>query len=184
VRVGLDFDGVIADTIPSMIVYARERLGLELLPQECVAPGGPIRLGTEAYRELVRVTHTTPFALTFSPTEGTRKWLPRLAADHDLVIVTARESEALANAELWLKAFGLASCIAEVHSSFGPTKSALAIDLRLDCFVDDLATTFESWPAQVSSLLWDASYNRLGHLPDRVERIDGWSGLSGWLSRH
>ena len=130
------------------------------------------------------MTHTTPFALTFDPTEGTRDWLPRLAVDHDLVIVTARESEALANAERWLDALGLTPCITEIHSSFGPTKSALAGDLNLDCFVDDLATTFEAWPAKIPSLLWDASYNRSDQLPIHVERIDGWPGLADWLAHH
>lgn len=183
VRIGLDFDGVIADTIPSMVAYAREHMQLDLLPEECVTPGGPLRLGVDAYREFVRATHATPFALAFRPTNGTLDSLPRLGREHDLVIVTARESAALDNAKRWLDDLGLARCIAAVHSSFGPTKSKLVGTLDLDCFVDDIPSTFEAWPGGVSSLLWDASYNRSVSPPASVERIHGWSGLAAWLAR-
>lgn len=181
-RVGLDFDGVIADTIPSMISYARNHLGVNLRPEDCVVPGGPQRLGTEGYRELVRVTHETPFSLTFQPTRGAVEWLPRIAAEHELVLVTARHQEAFTNAERWLDAHGFASCFAARHSSGTAAKSVVVELLSLDCYVDDLIPTFIDWPLAVTSLLWDAPYNRSRAVGPRVQRIAGWNELKDWIT--
>ncbi len=176
-RVGLDFDGVIADTIPAMRAYARDRHGLELAPSECVMPAGPERLGLDAYRQLVADTHETEYRLTFPLTLGATDGLRALARRHDLFVVTARHSGSLENAVRWLELNGLADCFSDVRSSVGPAKSELVATLELDCFVDDMPMTFQTWSANAAPLLWDADYNRNLKVEQRVRRVTGWAEL-------
>jgi 5'(3')-deoxyribonucleotidase len=178
VRVGLDFDGVIADTIPAMILYARQHVGLELEPRDCVMPGGVARLGLAVYRHLVEVTHATSYALTFGPTAGALEAIPELARHHDLFVVTARSKESFANAEQWLDQRGLSACFVSVYSSGGPAKSEVVEALGLDCFVDDAPRTFEGWRSTARPVLWHTDYNESHHVTPPMIRVRDWTELS------
>ncbi len=177
-RVGLDFDGVIADTIPAMIAYARAHLGIELRPSDCIVPGGIERLGLERYRQLVAATHETDYSLTFEPTAGALDALPSLAGRHQMFIVTARQGDAFANAEHWLDSRGLRACFAAVRSSAGPAKATLVDELGLDCFVDDVPRTFRNWSAKAWPILWHAEHNREYLAKSPVSRVAGWEALA------
>lgn len=181
-RLGLDFDGVIADTIPAMIAYARLRLGIELTPTECIVPEGIERLGVVPYRALVAATHDTTYSLTFEPTAGATEGLRSLAKRHELFIVTAREGAAFANAERWIEAHGLRTCFAAVRSSAGPRKSQMVDDLRLECFVDDVPRTFRNWSARAWPLLWTAEHNRDHPVEAPTVRVAGWEELAELLA--
>lgn len=96
-RVGLDFDGVISDTIPPMIEFARMTHGIELSPFDCVAPSGPAGLEMDAWLQFIADTHATPYALSIPAVDGAvaaRRWL---SVSHELVVVTAFRGNAFEN---------------------------------------------------------------------------------------
>lgn len=176
-RIGLDFDGVIADTIPAMVSYARERMGLEVEPRDCIVPRGIERLGIETYRQLVAETHDSDYALGFQPTHGAYAALRDMAAVHELYIVTARAGPAFANAMRWLESHGIDGYFADVQSSAEMRKTELADRLVFDWFVDDVPETFRDWSANAIPALWHTDYNSHIDVAAPIKRVHGWPAL-------
>ena len=58
-RLGIDFDGTIADTTDAKIRYALERFGETVTPIETYSEDGMRRLGEERFREMVEASHAT-----------------------------------------------------------------------------------------------------------------------------
>lgn len=177
-RVGLDFDGVISDTIPSMIEFARVTHGLHLSPLDCVAPDGPAGLGSEVWLRLITDTHATPYALSMPPMFGTADGLARLSDRHEVVVVTARRGGALENTRIWLDHHGLAGHVADIVSSAGKTKADIAHELGLALLVDDVIENLHGLCGPVVPVLWDAIYNRDALVDTWIRRVSGWSDVT------
>lgn len=180
-RLGLDFDGVISDTIPQMIAFARTEHDLELSPFDCVAPGGPAGLTPDVWLQLIADTHNTPYALSMPPTFGAVPALRDLSVRHEVVIVTARRGEALANSEAWLEQAGLGACVRSIVSSAGRTKADVADELGLAALVDDVLENLRDLHGEAHPILWDAVYNRDVPTDSRVRRVHGWADLAALL---
>ena len=183
-RIGIDFDGVLADTMPAMVSYAAQHLGITLSEAECMRPEGPIRLGEAGYVALVRNTHETAYALTFAATDGAFEALQRLSETHEVFVVTNRAGAALARAEEWLTARSMRSMLSDlVSASAGTGKVEAARRLGLDVLLDDWPENLVGLDAATRPVLWSASYNLDAPLPSRVRRVHGWSAFAEAIDR-
>lgn len=176
-RVGLDFDGVICDTIAAMIAYASATRGLTLAPLDCIGPAGPAGLDAEQFVRLVEDTHRTEYALRMLPVAGAIEALQQIARDHDLLIVTARREAAFENAKRWAAQFGLTPVIREFVSTAGTTTASAAATLALDVLVDDLPQHLDRLPPRVTPVLWHASYNAEVVVVPPMVRVERWQEL-------
>lgn len=175
-RLGLDFDGVISDTIPRVIEYARAMHGLELSAFDVVAPGGPAGLVFDTWLQLITDTHGTPYALTMPPTDGALPALKHLFESNHIVVVTARRGQALDYASAWLAQTGLAGYVNDIVSSAGTTKAEIAHGLGLAVLVDDVVENLRGLRGETVPVLWDAVYNQSAHAA-KIRRVRGWTGL-------
>ncbi|MSQ31490.1 MAG: hypothetical protein EXR64_05665 [Dehalococcoidia bacterium] len=183
-RIGIDFDGVLAHTMPAMVAYAAEHIGIALSEAECMRPGGPIRLGEAGYVALVRDTHETPYALTFASTEVTFEALQRLSEAHEVFVVTNRAGAALARAEEWLTARSMRAMLSDlVSASTGAGKADAARRLGLDVLLDDWPENLVGLDAATQPVLWSASYNLDASLPAGVRRVHGWAAFAEAIER-
>lgn len=182
-RLGIDFDGVVSDTIAAMIAYAAEHDGVTLSPRECLPPDGPARLGAERYQGLIAETHGTPYALEMPPIAGAVEALAALAARHDVVIVTARGGSAFVHAGTWLERAGVRGVLHDVVSAHGTTKPAVARRLRLDVVLDDWAANLAGMPPGVVPVLWTAAHNAGDPVPPPARRVDGWDAFALLVDR-
>jgi uncharacterized HAD superfamily protein len=102
VRIALDFDGTIADAATTKVRYARERWGLKLTVATSMRPGAVPLIGEQRYEQMIADVYGTELSLAMDPVPGAVEALQRLAAAHDLHVVTARWEHERVFAEHWL----------------------------------------------------------------------------------
>lgn len=171
-RIGLDFDGTIADTTTAKIRFARETFGVELSALETWGQVGRERIGDERFMEMVRAAHEE-LTLAAPPMPGATEAIARLARDHELYVVTARNDVEVPWAERWVAAH--APAIREiVHTSRAPKLDAcraLGVELLLD---DIPAVLHDIAEAGLDAALIEAEYNRDAPRHERVRAVPHW----------
>lgn len=138
-KIGLDFDGVIADSSHLKVTEAKRRYGVDIPPSLCkkepvVANGW---LTAEQYRELQSVVSgARELWLKMKPVKGARLYLLKLFAEnHQLTIISQREGLEVENAKKWLTNQRLALDFVSV--GHGQSKAEVASWLKLDVYIDD-----------------------------------------------
>src|SRR5262245_15835765 len=99
-KIGLDFDGTIADTTTTKIQYALETFGEAISAVETFGAGRS-RLGENRHREMVRASYRGWTART-EPMPGALEAIERLAHEHELYVITARVEDEIDHARAWL----------------------------------------------------------------------------------
>lgn len=136
-KIGLDFDGVIADSQTLKAVEAERRYGVKIPPSLCKLDPVLVNrwLTREQYREIQReVSGIREICLQMKPVKRALIFLRKLAADgHNLVIVSSRSGAEIANAREWLSLQGISISIIGV--GYGNSKESAV--RGLDVFIDD-----------------------------------------------
>jgi uncharacterized HAD superfamily protein len=171
-RIGLDFDGTIADTTGAKIRYAREVFGLEVTPLETWRAVGEPRLGPERFREMVVAAHHEYTEAT-EPMPGVLEVIERLAVDHELFIVTARTDQEVEWARRWVSSRALPVHALEHTNRASKLEASrrLALDVLLD---DSPPVLLDIAEAGIGAALIETEYNRTLPRHVAVELVRHW----------
>lgn len=169
-RIGIDLDGVVVDSISRWIEVFNREVGTAY-------PAGTLvdTFGTPA-NEAVSRRHELEMLIAPPPMAGARDGLNHLRqAGHELVVVTARSPRLRGLTEAWLDYHGLA--VDSMHFLEGGNKGVVAAREGLGLFVEDAPhNALAVAEAGVPVLLFDAPYNRdLAH--SLIRRASGWDGV-------
>lgn len=171
-RIGLDFDGTIADTTGAKIRYAREVFGLELNALETWRAVGEPRLGAERFREMVVAAHHEHTEFT-EPMPGVLEVIERLAVDHQLFIVTARTDAEVEWARRWVTARALP--VQAVEHTNRASKLEASRRLGLDVLLDDSPPVLlDIAEAGIGAALIETEYNRALPRHLAIELVQHW----------
>lgn len=177
-RIGLDLDGVICDSIPIWRHVLIRELGLVHGPGDL-----PDTHGTPACAAVMN-RHEVECLITPPPVPGAAAGLRALqAAGHELVVVTARTPRMAELTRAWLAYHGL-PVPDRMHFLAGGSKGAVARAEGLDLFVEDAPHNAQSITgAGVPVLLFAWPYNEGFHHP-LARRVAGWdavpAAVGGW----
>lgn len=178
VRIGIDFDGTIADTTDTKMRYARDVLGEIVTPLETWSPDGPARLGIERFREMARAAHREHTLMT-RPLAGSLEAVARLATQHDLYVVTARDDEEIEWATRWLSERSLP--FRDVVYTRRASKLEACRGLRLDVLIDDMPRVLEDVAtAGIGAVLIETPYNLALPRHPLVEAVSHWDEFVTW----
>ncbi len=170
-RIGLDFDGTIADITWAKLRYAREAFGVELPAEATWGATGRELLGEERYGELVEAVHGTSLSVEMPPMPGAVETMARLRQHHELYIVTARLDNEAELAHEWLERNGV-EVDGFVHTARA-SKAGPCTELGIAVHLDDsplvLADVGETLPALI-----EAPYNRTQPRDPRVRMVEHW----------
>lgn len=176
-RLGIDFDGTVADTTEAKVRYALQHFGERVTGLETTGPHGAKRLGQERYVEMVEAVHQTEWTLSIVPMPGAIEALHALAERHDLFIVTARNDDEIGWAREWLRPHGVRFRDV-VHTNRAP-KDAACESLGIDVMLDDSPYVLRQLESLDTHLaLMDAEYNRASEYPARTRRVIDWSAFT------
>jgi 5'(3')-deoxyribonucleotidase len=170
-RIGLDFDGTIADITWAKLRYARETFGVEMAPEATWGTAGREVLGEERYAQLVEAVHGTSFSVEMPPMPGAVETMRRLREHHELYIVTARLDHEAELAHEWLERHGV-----QVDGFFHTCRTSKAshcLDLGLSVHLDDSPVVLEDLGDTLPALI-DAPYNRAQPRHERVRMVEHW----------
>ncbi len=177
-RIGLDFDGVIADFGTLKADVAFELYGIRVPPQFCkhAAVVAHNYLSEEQYRTVQNIAYRTrEIGLRMAPVEGALKFLPQLLdAGHSILVITSRDTEALAVANEWLTARGFELPLVGT----GKTNSKATAATGLDVFADDDLIKLEPLvPVVAHRFLFSWAYNEDTPEGNIAVRVKSWEEL-------
>lgn len=172
-RIGLDFDGTIADASGAKMRYAQERWGVTLTRAQTMRPGAIPLIGRKRYETMIADVFGTSITTEMEPMPGAVETLHRLAADHDLFVVTARLDHELDFARRWLDRHAIP--VREMRNTGRGQKAEPCIALRL-------AVMFEDSPAELAAVPSHGPAPALLETPYNAdeERADHWHRVADW----
>jgi uncharacterized HAD superfamily protein len=181
-RIGIDIDDVLADSLPYYTRAFSRRFGLEIDLADAAwqvfdrFPGISRREALEFFSDLIEAGFFSSRPLL----PGAREAVESLAQEgHRLFIITGRAPQDAAITRSWLDHVGLLRRFESViHKAREPVdrhKSGAASELRLDIFIEDeLAVAAAIAEAAIPVLLFDRPWNQ-GALPGNVRRVHSWT---------
>jgi len=174
-RIGIDFDGTLADTGWAKQQYISETWGIHLEPWETMRTPAFEVLGEERYHEMVLAAHTTELVLRMPEIPGAIAAVARLAEQHDLFVITARRDEEIELARQWLADHRVP--ITQVIHTRWESKRASWETHGIDVHIDDLPSVLLDHPEAMTPVLLHSRYNEpLDHC-ERTVVVPDWPGF-------
>ena len=192
-KIGIDLDDVLADSLPHYVQALNRRFGLSIDLADAAwrivdrFPQIPRREAHSFFSELIEDGFFSSRPLL----PGAKEAVESLAEEgHRLFIVTGRGPQDVPVTKGWLRDVRLLTCFeAVVHRARDPVgrhKSGAVSELQLDLFIEDeLAVAIAVAQTAIPVLLFDRPWNQ-GALPDTMQRVRSWTEVLtqiGVLSR-
>ena len=181
-KIGIDLDDVLADSLPHYVQALNRRFGLSIDLADAAwrivdrFPQIPRREAHSFFSELIEDGFFSSRPLL----PGAREAVESLAEEgHRLFIVTGRATRDAATTRDWLEQVGLLRHFyGVVHNGMEAVsryKSGVASRLQLDLFIEDeLAVAIAVAETATPVLLFDRPWNQ-GALPDTMQRVRSWT---------
>lgn len=175
-RIGLDLDGVLVDSIPTWIAVLNREAGRSYQLGQLPA--------THATPELAAICDRREVEMLIlpGPVPGAAAALAELrAAGHELVVITARGERVRRLTEAWLDYHGMA--VDRLHFLEGGSKGDTALAEGIDFLVEDTPhQALAVAEAGIPVLLYSEPYNRhLGHA--LIRHCQGWSEVLSAIAK-
>lgn len=182
-RIGLDFDGLIADTYKAKQRYAYNKYGVELTPQQCRREKGTEILGDVRYQKMIREIYGTRLTLALEPMPGSISAIQAMDELADCYIVTARYEKELKWLRIWLDKYVL-PIHGIVHTS---EKSKCEAVKNLDpawLFDDSIRNLRELDRKSLKLGLYDPYGIDTGmRIPEAISRVSKWDDIVGLIKK-
>lgn len=188
-RIGIDIDDVLADSLPEYLSVFNRRFGLQIPVSE--AGWEVFRRYPEIHDDEIGAFFTELYEADFLGSRplvpGAREGVEGLhRAGHRLFIVTGRLRRDRDITERWIETRGLSSYFQEIVDRDGLDaplhKRRAAERFRLDVLLEDeYQVAVAAVEASVRVFLFDRPWNQ-GPLPSQVFRIRSWPDVLAYLS--
>lgn len=142
-KIGLDFDDTLVAFSEMLVRLTQERFGIDLLELHRQGKPGKPEVGAERWDAMLKEMLETDLTLEMAPKDEAVEIAQRLAARHDLVILTARYDREMPSALRWLERYGIPTSHI-IWTDRGP-KAAPAREHGLVVLFDDTAKNFDDF---------------------------------------
>ncbi|MGE5329172.1 MAG: 5' nucleotidase, NT5C type [Deltaproteobacteria bacterium] len=152
-RIGIDIDGVIVDTISTCAAAISDFIGYEITCEDVVFRYEEMCEVHDFWKKnAARVLCCTP------PKEGVCEHINELLYKHELYFISSRGSQTLDESRIWFGKYGLPK--ENLFFTSGNPKAGLCKEFELDLFIEDSPKNAEEIAdAGILVLLLDAFYN-------------------------
>lgn len=180
-RIGIDIDGVIADSQPVIISKLNQHFGKNYTLEDFInfRPRKMFGINRKQVNDFI-MSRELEIIEEAVPYPGSVKALGKLDGCLEIHLISARSPRYAAQTEAWLKKYRIPYRGLRLLGQHDKRSSCL--DLCVDLFIEDNKKN----AVQVSScgipvLLMDATYNR-GKLPEMVTRVFGWDQIISYAT--
>jgi uncharacterized HAD superfamily protein len=159
--VGIDLDGVLANQVIGVLPRVESAYGVSLAYDDIVDWRLPIEgngLSSDIAKEIVAAQADREYVLTMPVHDGAREMLDELSREFRIVVLTAREGDALAWSREWLERNELP--FDEVAGGKEAMKSEHGVDALVDDYLGNVKEFLEKATGPV--VLVDQPWNREG----------------------
>jgi len=182
-RIGIDIDEVLADSLSAIINYHNDIYGTELTREQFRSYrfwetwGGTM---DEAIQKIYDF-HKTPYFANMLPVAGSQAGVQALKDKHDLYIVTSRQNDIIEATKQWVEQY-FPNTFTDIHfanhysQSGSPlTKKTICDAINVDLLIDDSREfAVECLQPDRKVLLYDCPWNQIDGLPEGIKRVYSW----------
>jgi hypothetical protein len=135
--VGIDFDGIIADTYALKAQWIKDHVGKDIPPWQCDRTSCVPLIGAKAYAEMGKYVYGSQATAQTRLVEGVAEVLKAVSALTCIYVITNRNAVQAQYAQQWLEEQGLAGSVQEIISSAGRDKVVVCVQKGVEWFMDD-----------------------------------------------
>ncbi|MFZ5649402.1 MAG: 5' nucleotidase, NT5C type [Bacillota bacterium] len=175
-RIGVDIDGVIADSQPVIIDKLNRLFGKNYTLEDFVDFDSVKMFGVgRSHLDRLIMEKELEIIEEAVPLPGAVETLNQLRDGNRIIIVSARTPAYLNQTLAWLERYGIRHDELLLLGQHDKRQSCL--DLCVDIFIEDNKKNAEQIAScGIPVLLMDATYNR-GKLPDTITRVHSWTEI-------
>lgn len=141
--VGVDYDGILADTNLMKARWIREDFGRDMPAWQCDRSSRVPVIGAEHNEAMANVVYEKEWSMQASPVAGALDAVNALSMCGKVYVVSARLAHRMAFARKWLEQRGVARLVNGILSFAGSDKKALCTQYGLQVLSDDDARHLE-----------------------------------------
>lgn len=176
VKLGVDIDSVLCDSIPSLLRRINHEQGTHF--EKCDVIQWDFPIGSRTFGDLILEAFRDPsFLIDLPAMDGAKEAMKRLAYDFDIVIVTSRKHLTVEATKFWVEQrFGP---LPVIHT--GETKNGHDLDILIDDAPHNvMAFANEGRPA----ILFDQPWNQKLGLHPLIWRCGNWPAVFRAIYAH
>jgi hypothetical protein len=136
-RIGIDYDGTLADTNMMKAGWIRENLGRDVDPRACDRTSCVPIIGAADYERMADAVYERDWSLRAPPVPGALDALRTLARRGKVYVITARLPHRVNFARRWLEMHGVSALVSALLSSAGTDKPTLCAQNAIRVLIDD-----------------------------------------------
>lgn len=185
-KIGIDFDGVIADSTELKIEYAKNHYNLDLQPEQCtkhkaVASG----MTTEQYEKMVSEIYSSNISQEAKPVKHAKGAIEDLIQEGcQVYIITSRNDKELEQAKKWLQKNHFPQI--EIINTSNQPKDSIAKKLGLNLLIDDTLGKLEKINTSETSLYLFTNPQNIDVSVETLplRRMDSWAEIYTIVNYH
>jgi len=175
-RIGIDIDGVITDTISYVASELSKLLNREVKPDEVAHSLGEIENVAQIFEE-----HGERLLCSLAPMECAAESINKLAMNHEIYIISARFRIHYDSTIKWLKKYGINA--EKVIFTEGKGKAAICIENGIDVFIEDsVKNALELADHGIKVILYSTEYNS-SFQREGIIRCENWNCIIEAIDR-
>jgi hypothetical protein len=178
-RIAIDFDGVIANTLKQKSIWLLKNKGLHVEPELTVKSEFIARFDHSLYKEM-QANVGYEDTLDALPVDGCLGALSSIAINNHVYVLTSRPEEKLHWVEKWLSKYGFENLIEDIYSTHLMSKLKQASKLSCSALIDnDLRHLMDGHYSGVKKVLFSDVTKRglSSHLPSDMVVAKSWQEI-------
>ena len=177
-NIGLDFDGVIADSVSLKALTTKILYGVDIAATEFTSEVfiNEKHLTQRDYDNLCDVIYNNPkIGMMLKPVSDAMANIKKLLADgHEVKVITSREKSGVALAQKWLDNYDLKLKFVGVGQGMSKVDMARGLDIYID---DDNRKLTQLIGVVPQLILFSWHYNQNEEIGDGIEKVNSWEEL-------
>ncbi|MGM5485409.1 MAG: 5' nucleotidase, NT5C type [Nanobdellota archaeon] len=173
-NLGIDFDGVIADTVSLKIDYVKERYGKSISPEDTDKKKLSSIIGTAEYEEMIDDIYISEKIMLTAPVvKSAGESIKKLRENHYIFIITNRKDHEINVMTRYLEYNNIS--YDRIISSAGKSKEKACMENNIRIMLEDSPYQLERFSNKGTRLyLLLRPYNKDIRTHENVIRIDSW----------
>ncbi len=189
-KIGIDLDDVLSQTMPALIKFHNDRYGTKLVMED-LKNGASWQTWGGTFADDVKKIHDfhlSPYGQNIPPVKDAKEILEELKKDNELYIITARSDEIREDTEDWLEE-NFPNTFTKIYftnhflgNDTTTTKGKVCNNLGIDVFIDDaLPNVLDCVDPKRKVFLINYPWNQTNKLPKGITRVNSWKELGEFL---
>jgi uncharacterized HAD superfamily protein len=175
-NIGIDFDGVIADTSILKIKYVKDKFKIKIAIKDSSKEKLSKIIGKEEYAKMIIQTYPSKEMENVPAIKGSIETLKKLNKNNKIFIITSRTNSEVLTAKKWLKNNKIT--YTQIINTSNKSKSEVCKKYKIEAFIeDDLDKLIEIKNNKMKKILLKRPYNLIKPKNKEITLCKNWQEI-------